>query len=475
MPRVNTAPRASTLVTHEGGKAVAIRPSEDLLRATASCMLFENTFYEGGDSVAARIANLVYLNTPERVAEVALLARNELKLRSVPLWLAVQMTLQYQHGGAIARKTIRDVVQRPDQMAEMVALFYKAKSDPRTAGLMGVLDRSKVKGGTKLPDSMKRGLADAFSRFNEYQLAKWNRLDREYKLRDVLFLAHPRALPNEALDGLWKRLVTNELATPDTWEVALSTGQDKKATWERLITEHKLGAVATIMNIRNMASAKVDTAIIREAIAGIGPRSRLLPFRFVAAAKVAPQFADELGTAMLRALEGYGRLAGKTALCIDISGSMGASLSERGTTTRAEAAAALGALLREVGEEVRVYVFGTEVAEVGNYHGMALVQNIGEMNARNVVGSGTNIAGAVAKAEDGNPDRIIIVTDEQGHTVPEKGWKGYIVNCASYAPGLETGGKVQRINGLSDRILDWVSFEETGAILTATEPDEVES
>jgi len=50
-------------------------------------------------------------------------------------------------------------------------------------------------------------------------------------------------------------LVAGELATPDTWEVALSAGAsvDKREAWERLLAENKLGAQALLRNLRNMA------------------------------------------------------------------------------------------------------------------------------------------------------------------------------------------------------------------------------
>ncbi len=80
------------------------------------------------------------------------------------------------------------------------------------------------------------------------------------RLRDVLFLSH--AKPNDAEQAeLWKRLIDGQLATPDTWEVALSAaGGDaagKRETWERLLAERKLGALALLRNLRNMYEARV--------------------------------------------------------------------------------------------------------------------------------------------------------------------------------------------------------------------------
>jgi len=40
---------------------------------------------------------------------------------------------------------------------------------------------------------------------------------------------------------MWKKLIAGTMITPDTWEVALSAGTDKREAWERLLREQKLG------------------------------------------------------------------------------------------------------------------------------------------------------------------------------------------------------------------------------------------
>lgn len=454
--RSNASPVAAHLKTHEGGTAVLIRPTEDLLRACASTMLFENTFYEGGDSIAKRIAALVKENTAERVAEVALICKNDLHLRHVPLWLAVQMALTFR-GNPLVRQTVAAVVQRPDELAEVVSLYFKATGDER-----------KVKGHTRLPAQLKKGLAEAFSRFNEYSLAKWNRQDRAVKLRDVLFLTHPKA-KDEEQDALWGRLVAGTLATPDTWEVALSSGADKKETWERLMRERKLGGMATLMNLRNMTEAQVERSVVRDALGWIDARSRLLPFRFVSAYKNAPEYADALSEAMLRAVKGIGRLPGLTALVVDVSGSMDGALSARSKMTRLDAAGALAVLVREICDDARVFAYGTGWAEIPNLRGLPLVSVFAD--AQKKIGGGTQTKAALehTKTVVPNPDRVILITDEQAEDGMIPSWgkdNGFVVNVAPYAPGLDTSGKWTRINGWSERVLDWVSYSETGKPLT---------
>jgi len=52
-------------------------------------------------------------------------------------------------------------------------------------------------------------------------------------LRDVLFLCH--AKPKDAEAAVGKRLVEYTLGPPDTWEVALSAGKDKRENFKRLL------------------------------------------------------------------------------------------------------------------------------------------------------------------------------------------------------------------------------------------------
>ena len=101
------------------------------------------------------------------------------------------------------------------------------------------------------------GLARAFTKFDAYQLAKYDSDRGRIKLRDVLFLCH--AKPKDAEQAaVWKKLVENTLEFPDTWEVALSAGKDKRENFERLLRESKLGGMAVLRNLRLMLAAGVD-------------------------------------------------------------------------------------------------------------------------------------------------------------------------------------------------------------------------
>ena len=108
---------------------------------------------------------------------------------------------------------------------------------------------------------------------------------------------------------------------PDTWEVSLSSGKDKRETFERLIAEKKLGGLALLRNLRLMQKAEVPRKTIADAIEAMRT-DRILPYRFITAARYAPDFEPELESAMLKSIKGYARLPGRTRLLIDVSGSM---------------------------------------------------------------------------------------------------------------------------------------------------------
>src|SRR5215470_11930796 len=236
--------------THEGAPARNISAEHQLRRSVLACLLWESQFYEDGVEIAGRIAELVPKVAAEKVAALAVEGRAKMKLRHAPLLLVREMARHATHRGLVA-DTLARVIQRADELAESVAIYWKDGRVPLSA-------------------QVKKGLAAAFPKFDEYALAKYDR-SGPIKLRDVLFLAH--AKPRDAAQaGVWKKLVWGRLATPDTWEVALSASgkegesANKREAWERLLREQKLGALALLRNLRNMREAGVDEMLVLESL-----------------------------------------------------------------------------------------------------------------------------------------------------------------------------------------------------------------
>jgi len=435
MLNLNSRPR-----THEGAPARNISTELQLRRSVLACLLWESQFYEDGAEIAGRIAELVPKVAAEKVAALAVAARDKMKLRHAPLLLVREMARHATHRGFVA-DTLTRVIQRADELAEFVAIYWKDGRVPLSA-------------------QVKKGLAAAFPKFDEYALAKYDR-GGPVKLRDVLFLAHAKPR-DEAQAEVWKRLIAGELTAPDTWEVALSAGADKREAWERLLREQKLGALALVRNLRNMREAGVEEALILAALREMNT-ARVLPFRFLAAARYAPQWEEALEQAMLKGLASQDnlqeKLAGKTVVLVDVSGSMTAQLSQRSEMLRTDAAYGLAMLLREIGEKVSVFSFSDLLVEVPARRGFALRDAIDASQRHN----STQLGKAVDELNRSHGyDRLIVISDEQAHdAVSAPKGKGYVINVASYRNGVGYG-KWTHIDGWSESVVEYIrSLEQT--------------
>ena len=423
--------------THEGAPARHISPELQLRRSVLACLLWESQFYEDGIEIAGRIAELVPKVAAEKVAAIAVEAREQMKLRHAPLLLVREMARHKTHRALVA-DTLAHVIQRADELAEFVAIYWKD-------------------GRVPLSGQVKKGLASAFPKFDEYALAKYDR-GGPIKLRDVLFLCH--AKPRDAAQaGVWKKLIWGRLNAPDTWEVALSSGGDKREAWQRLLAENKLGALALLRNLRNMQEAGVEEDLVLSALRSMST-ARVLPFRFLAAARYAPQWEEALEQAMLKCVAGREKLPGKTIVLVDVSGSMTAPLSRRSEMQRTDAAYGLAVLLREIGEKVAVYSFSDELVEVPARRGFALRDAIDVSQRHNSTQLGKAVEGLNRQEKY---DRLIVITDEQAHdTLSAPHGRGYVINVASYKNGVGYG-KWTHIDGWSEAVVEYIRLLEQPA------------
>jgi 60 kDa SS-A/Ro ribonucleoprotein len=431
--RLNTAQAIPKIYTHEGATAKHITAAQELRRSVLSCLLWEREFYEGGEDIVTRIMRLAAEVPRETVAALAVEARDKFHLRHVPLILLVSLI---KRGGTGISETIAATIQRPDEMAELLAIYWKDGKKP-------------------LAKQLQRGLALAFGKFDEYALAKYDR-EGPIKLRDVLFLSHAKPDTPER-EALYKRVAERQLAIPDTWEVALSGGADKCETFTRLIREGQLGYLALLRNLRNMAAASVDPQMIAQAIVARKGAKRVLPFRYVAAARACPQMEPFLDQALCEAVNEGPMLDGRTVVLVDVSGSMDVPLSAKSDLRRVDAAAALASV---ISGNLRVFTFSHQVLEVPPRRGMAGVDAV----IRSQPHGGTYL-GAAVQAINTNVqhDRLIVITDEQSaDRVPDPVAKhAYMINVASAKNGVGYG-RWTHIDGFSEAVLRFIAENERG-------------
>lgn len=487
--KLNVAEKVPVPTTHEGARAVRLSAEQELRRSVMSCMLWEDSFYESGEDIAARIAALVPKARPAFAAAVAAEARWKMKLRHAPLLVVREMARHPEHKALVGR-LLPDVIGRPDEITEFLAIYWKdGPNQPLSA-------------------QVKKGLARAFNKFDEYTFAKYDR-DGKVKLRDALFLTHAkpadvsgrplrtkaerhvehldldenlvqRQVPRTPQERLFEAIVNRRLKPPDTWEVALSDGADKKETFERLMTEGKLGALAFLRNLRNMQQANVSKTMVAEYASTVN-LSMVLPFRYVAAARVVPAWEDVVDALFLRGCAQQPKLSGKTVLVIDVSGSMygWGNISKRSDMSRIDAAAALAAIAREVCVDARIYATAGDdgcrihaTAEMPARRGMALVDVVAKRELASTLGGGGIFLVQCLdyiKQREKTADRIIVLSDEQDcdndpQTAPAKadafGRYNYLINVSVERSGIGYKPKWTHIDGWSEAILDYIRAAE---------------
>lgn len=437
MSKINVKVKAAPIFTHEGAKAVRINAEAQLRRSILSCFLWENEFYEDGKTIADRILETAGKVDKITVGQLAVEARTS-GLRHAPLLLLLDLV---KKGGTGVADFITNTIQRPDEITELLALYWKFNPNK------------------DLSAQLKKGIAGAFEKFNEYSLAKYNQ-DGQVKLRDALFLSHVKPA-NAEREALYKRLANNELVTPDTWEVALSAGKDKGETFTRLIQEGKLGYMALLRNLRNMVQAGVDPDIVKEAIVARKGSQYVLPFRYTAAARIVPQFEKAIDQALIASISEREKFDGKTIVLVDVSGSMDARLSAKSDMRRVDAAATLASV---IDGDVRVFTFSTKTVEVPHRLGMAGVDAIVKSQPH----GGTYLGQAVEQINKIPHDRLIVITDEQSASpVPNPVAKNaYMINVASNRNGIGYG-KWTHIDGFSEGVIKFILESERDMANTA--------
>jgi 60 kDa SS-A/Ro ribonucleoprotein len=416
--------------THEGGRAKVVNAKAQFLRTLNSCFLWEDGFYEDGVEVAERLAGLTKecakIDLPWTVEQVVK-ARREIGLRHAPLWCLIALAEERK----LTKAAVAATLMRPDDATELLALYWKGKKKP-------------------VPASFKKGLAAFFTGLDEYRLAKYGTRDGAVRLRDILFLSHAKPKSEEQA-ALWKRFIAKQLPEPETWEHLLSAGADKKATFEKLIGEEKLGALALIRNLRNMIEAGVTESLIMVAILN-AKTERIFPYQILQAAQYAPRFEGQLEEMLFKCLADYGKLKGTTLFLIDRSGSMNDACGGRNAKmNRYAAAVSLAVMLREICEDARIVTFNGDVQEIPPRRGFGLVQALGSTTGN------TRLGKALGWANGQPHDRIIVISDEQtADRVPDPvAAKAYMVNPAANKEGVGYG-KWIHIDGFSTQVVEFI-------------------
>ena len=486
-----------TVTNYEGVKAYAMTPELELYTAVVTASL-SDLFYEKQDERVNRIAALVGKVSPEFVARLAVYARTQMHLRSIPLLLLVELA-KVHNGDDLVARAVEKTVLRADEIMELLMCYQwrNPSTDPRKK--LGKLSRQ-----------IQNGLQRAFNRFDEYQFAKYDRDNLEVKLRDALFLVHPKA-KDEQQQVLFDKIVNRQLEIPYTWETELSAlGQQQFASdeektaafrrkWEELVRSGKLGYMALMRNLRNMLQVDIsfdDLQVVCDRLSDAAQvaKSKQLPFRYLSAYREVEK-VNGTGTSMLMSaletavkhsatnIEGIDEHT-RVLLASDVSGSMlWSNVSAKSTVRLFDIGLLLSMLLKSRCQQVIAGIFGSTWRVVNMPSDNILMATRQLERLEGTVGYSTNGFKVVDWLIEQNQvmDKVMMFTDMQmwdstgRDSTFEKSWrrykqlapqaKLYLFDLGGYgqSPLRLVEPDVYLIAGWSDRVFDVLSAIDSGA------------
>lgn len=329
MSRFNVAAEGQKTTNLAGGQAYKQSPELELVSILLTSFA-KDDYYRSGNETFERLKQLIAQCDKKFVAQAAIYARKEFGMRSITHVLASELA-RHISGQPWAKNFYTSVVHRPDDMMEILS-YHLANNGKETA-------------------AMKKGLAQAFDKFDAYQLAKYRGEGKAMKLVDVVNLVHPVPMVNnaEALTGL----VNGTLKSTETWEAKLTkAGQTasseeekldlKKDAWTELVKSRKIGYFALLRNLRNILEQAPE--VVADAIEMLTDeklirKSLVLPFRFQTAyaevSKLTVRNVREVMVALNKAVDisvkNIPVFEGDTLVVLDVSGSMAGQPAEIGS------------------------------------------------------------------------------------------------------------------------------------------------
>ncbi|XP_067833090.1 telomerase protein component 1-like, partial [Heptranchias perlo] len=310
---------------------------EALLNAVCCSLIAGANFTDAQNPTRLELLELcleISEKEPEFVLKVALYTRQELNIRSTANFLLAVSALLPPCRPHLRRYICR-VVRLPSDWIEVAKIYQSLAESSRKVA--------------PYPSCLRLALADSFTLFDEYQLAKYNtrvqRCKREpgkrrraadssptlkedkpkvvdhftlkklirwlhlrepaYHIMCLLGRRYPSDLQSFArsrLPGPWdsrwagKRM---KLRVPETWERQLSLHGNTPRAWEELMDHRKLPFMAMLRNLRNLITAGISPShheriLERLTDANAVIQSRQFPFRFLSAHKVLVDLQERL-------------------------------------------------------------------------------------------------------------------------------------------------------------------------------------
>lgn len=477
-------PSTPTVANLAGGTAYAQTPQMQLVSVLLTSFA-QDQFYRSAQNTFTDMTQLLPRLDAQFAAKAALYARHQYGMRSITHVLAAELAA-HASGQAWSKTFYDRIVRRPDDMTEIAAYYFS-------------------KGGKTLPNAMKKGFASAFGRFDAYQLAKYRGEQKTVKLVDLVNLVRP--VPNDRNALALKQLVADQLKSDSTWEARLTqAGQQaeneaekaelKNAAWTELLRANKLGYLALLRNLRNIAEQAPE--LVPEVAAQLTDRQRIkqslvLPFQFLAAIDAVQQVAgpqqrtllNALNTALELALDNVPRFAGRTLVVLDDSGSMTDRPTQYANRTPLQIGALFAAALYKA-NDADLMRFSDDAAYVRTNPADSMA-SIAANLVKNARSAGTNFHAIFQRANQ-RYERIVILSDMQGWMhggAPKEPFARYRVTHKAqpfvYSFDLQGYGSLQfpeqnvfALAGFSDKVFDIMQLLETDRMALVREIEKID-
>lgn len=462
--------------SYEGGKVFEKDPLEEWMNVLFSSYLTDK-FYESENTQTTRFIELtnkiIAKYGASFAAKAAVFARKELGMRSVS-----QLTAAILNGKQFDNKRhfFKSIVNRPDDVAEICAAIEAFDAKRSHAAV--------------------RGFGDYLSSLGDYQIGKYKMKGKQYNMFDLINITHAHS---ESIDKYKART----LEAPDTWEVKISTSENKDQEWRRLIQEGKLGYLALIRNLNNILEAldpnktgRFDDTIITNylipQITNVDKihKSMVFPYQiYTAYCNLNIRnfiVMDALEKAFRVSCDNMPKFAGKTAIVLDVSGSMDSRISPKSVISLKEVGACYGIAIWLNNPDVDIVKFGDYAKSVKLNPLDNAFSCIEKLVANEGCGYGTDVAPAYENFLNHNfYDRIFLISDMQimtnysgWYTYSDSGKTCFNKYCAKYGNHTHMysfdlasyhtqtdnpdNPKVHLMTSLTDKVISMVPYVENG-------------
>lgn len=478
-------PSASADTTNREGYPAFSQPLEEAYLQ----MLLTNTF---GDAYYATQKELVaeaekthtamLAKDPSFVAKALPYARNRGFMRTQPIYGLVKMAAD-PASAPYFEATFNEVIRTPNDLGDFFTIMRAQR---------------KGEGGRRVKRVAGNWLMKNLS---PYWTVKYGATKQGgYSLRDLFCTLHPKGPKSVLVDYLFgrateglpeqvaaferlKKATTDEekvsaiVAGQLPHEVASSFAGKSPKVWEAIVKH--MPVFAMLRNLATMERHGVMAAVRDHVVATLSnketiAKSKILPFRFVEAIKHVSdaRVQDALRDALDYSFAGVPDIVGRTAIFLDISGSMGGFI-------QTASVFAISAMKKAKGNG-RLLLFDTRVTDVPVSMRDSTLSQADRIQTRG--GTDTSAPMKVILKEKDKFDNILIITDEQQNSGTafcdslekyreqvNRSARCFILNVAPYSGTLsgqmaphDPKGLTHFVYGWSDQALQYIAFASQG-------------